>query len=82
MLDLRQPYRSAEAAPRTAVVRLFSIIGRVANNEARRKSLRTPGLAPAHRSAFALTTLAAPAALSREEADEYDVAFTRAAALN
>jgi len=42
----RLPYRLGDTAPRSAVVDLYDMIGVLADAEARRQSLRTPGLIP------------------------------------
>ncbi len=78
MLELRQPFRSSESAPREAVLALYGIIGKLADAEARRESLRTPGLAPSHRTALAIT--GGETFLDHDLAgyDELRVAFVRA----
>ena len=79
IMALRQPYRSTESAPKSALDSLLRILGAVASTEARRQSQWTLGLAPLHRAAH--TVSVAPAVTSDSELivlDELHVAYLRA----
>ena len=78
MLELRQPFRSSESAPREAVIALYDIIGTLADAEARRQSLRTPGLAPSHRTALAIAGGETYLGHDLAGSDDLRVAFVRA----
>ena len=77
MLELRQPFRSSESAPREAVIALYDLIGTLADAEARRQSLRTPELTPSHRTAFAINDGETYHDHDLAGSDELRVAFVR-----
>ena len=79
-MTLRQPYRSSESAPKSALDGLLLIIGTVASTEARRQSQRTLGLTPQHRAAHAISVVPSEASGSELVVlDELNVAYLRAA---